>query len=98
MHFLLQNFCIANSNEFHHTWKNNIAKYPAFIDDYAFLIQALIHLQEITADTKWLMKAKSITEFVVENFSESEINSPHSSGNKRLLFLYRKKSAGCNYT
>src|SRR5260221_3160275 len=68
MDFLLQKFSIANSNKFHHTWKNNIAKYPAFIDDYAFLIQALIHLQEITADTKWLIKAKSITEFVIENF------------------------------
>ena len=36
-------------DEFYHTWKNDNAKYPAFLDDYAFLIQALIHLQEITA-------------------------------------------------
>jgi uncharacterized protein YyaL (SSP411 family) len=59
-----------NPGEFLHTWKNNIAKYPAFLDDYAFLIEALIHLQEITADTKWLLTAKKITEFVTENFSE----------------------------
>jgi len=72
MQFLLGRFSANNSNEFYHTWKNDIAKYPAFLDDYAFLIQALIHLQEITADKKWLIKARSIAEFVIELFSETE--------------------------
>ena len=72
MQFLLEKFSRERENELHHTWKNDIAKHPAFLDDYAFLIQALIHLQEITADTKWLIKAKSITEFVIENFSEAD--------------------------
>lgn len=72
MQFLLTKFNIENSNEFYHTWKNDEAKYPAFLDDYAFLIQALINLQEITADIKWLLKAKEITEFVINNFSEPE--------------------------
>ncbi len=72
MQFLLNNFRGKSLNEFHHTWKNDTAKYPAFLDDYAFLIQALIHLQEITADTKWLLQAKAITEFVIENFMEED--------------------------
>lgn len=70
MNFLLKHFASKRQNEFYHTWKNDIAKYPAFLDDYAYLIQALIHLHEITADTNWLTKAKSITEFVLDNFSE----------------------------
>jgi uncharacterized protein len=72
MIFLLNKFEAADGKSLHHTWKNNIAKYPAFLDDYAFLIQALIQLQEITADKKWLLKAKALTELVIENFSESE--------------------------
>jgi uncharacterized protein len=71
MQFLLSRFSVNDSNEFYHTWKNDKAKYPAFLDDYAFLIQALIHLQEITADKKWLMKAKSIADYVIEYFSET---------------------------
>ncbi len=71
MQFLLDRFSVKDSNEFYHTWKNDKAKYPAFLDDYAFLIQALIHLQEITGDKKWLMKAKSIAEYVIEYFSET---------------------------
>jgi uncharacterized protein YyaL (SSP411 family) len=70
MQFLLHHFAAASENEFHHTWKNGIAKYPAFLDDYAFLIEALIHLQEITADRKWLFTAKSITDFVIDHFKE----------------------------
>ncbi len=72
MNFLLDRFAAADGKSLHHTWKNHSAKYPAFLDDYAFLIQALIQLQEITADKKWLLKAKALTELVLENFSESE--------------------------
>ena len=37
MQFLLEKFASDNPNEFYHTWKNDEAKYPAFLDDYAFL-------------------------------------------------------------
>ena len=72
MNFLLEKFNKKEPDEFYHTWKNDIAKYPGFLDDYAFLIQALLHLQEITADTKWLDKASEITSFVLENFKEQD--------------------------
>lgn len=51
-----------------HTYKKGISKYPAFLDDYAFLIQACIHLQEITSDKKYLETAHKITAAVIENF------------------------------
>jgi hypothetical protein len=72
MEFLLKKFSVGDSKEFSHTWKNDIAKYPAFLDDYAFFIQACIHLHEITADTNWLRQAEQTTQFVIENFSEPE--------------------------
>ncbi len=72
MQFLLEKFKTDYPDEFCHTWKNNEVKYPAFLDDYAFLIQALIQLQEITANSDWLIKARDITQFVIDNFSEGE--------------------------
>lgn len=72
MEFLLENFATANPDEFYHTRKNGLSKFPAFLDDYAFLIEALIRLHEITANTGWLMKAKAITDTVIENFTEPE--------------------------
>lgn len=72
MNFSINKFSSDRKNEFYHTWKNGTAKFPAFVDDYSFLIQALIQLQVVTADNNWLIKAKEITEFVIERFSEEE--------------------------
>jgi uncharacterized protein YyaL (SSP411 family) len=70
MAFLLEKFREKETFEFRHTWKNEQAKFPAFLDDYAFLIQALIHLQEITSDTKWLILSRNIMQLVIDQFSE----------------------------
>lgn len=72
MNFLLSKFLKNSTGEYFHSWKNNIAKQPAFVDDYAFLIQALIKLQEVTGDTNYLEKARKITEHVLDNFSDSK--------------------------
>jgi uncharacterized protein YyaL (SSP411 family) len=91
MEFLLSRFAAKNPGEFSHTWKNNQAKYPAFLDDYAFLIQALILLQEITADPKWLAKAKEVTEFVIGNFSEAETGFFFYTSSTQKDVIVRKK-------
>lgn len=62
----------ADGEGFKHTWKNEVAKYPAFLDDYAYLIRALIQLQEITGNLEYLYKAKKITEFVISNFGDEQ--------------------------
>ncbi len=51
-----------------HTYKNEKATIGAFLDDYAYLIQAYINLQEITGNQNYLKSAKELTEFVIENF------------------------------
>lgn len=55
-----------------HTYKNGVAKYPAFLDDYACLIDACIHLQEITGEEHYLHTAKALTEYVMQHFSDEE--------------------------
>jgi len=51
-----------------HTYKNNEAKHPAFLDDYAYMIQACIQLQEITGNQEYLLEAKKLTAYVLDNF------------------------------
>lgn len=55
-----------------HSYKNGVVKYHAFLDDYAFLIQALIYLQEITSRTDFLHQAHELTTTVLQRFSEPE--------------------------
>jgi hypothetical protein len=70
MNFLLSHFTAGPHCEYHHTWKNGKANHPGFLEDYAFLIEALIHLQEITMDSAWLLKAVDITGYVHQHFGE----------------------------
>ena len=71
MHFLFMAFT-NEEGALNHVWKDGLAKYPAFLDDYAYLIQALLELQKITADTGWLDKANELCGIVLKNFSEEK--------------------------
>ncbi|HEV3251317.1 MAG TPA: thioredoxin domain-containing protein [Puia sp.] len=70
MDFIWENFRGSGLFYFHHSFKNGRARFPAFLDDYAYLVAALIHLQEVTGDSAWLQKAKKLTEHTLENFRE----------------------------
>ena len=71
MQFLLRAF---NSDDggLKHVWKNDFAKYPAFLDDYADLIQALLQLHRVTGNTEWLEKANRFCRKVIADFSDEE--------------------------
>jgi hypothetical protein len=45
---------------------------PAFLDDYAFLIETYIQLQEVTGEADFLIRARTLTDWVIENFSEED--------------------------
>lgn len=70
MHFL-ETKCVADGN-FRHTYKNGIAKFHAFLDDCAYIIQAYIQLQEITGNQDYLLKAKALQESSINNFSDED--------------------------
>jgi len=91
MEFLLGKFSTHNSAEYFHTWKNNIAKQPAFLDDYAFLIQALVQLQEVTGDTKYLKKAEQLADHVMDNFADPGTDFFFFTTRKQEDIVVRKK-------
>lgn len=53
----------------HHTIKDGVSKFPAFLDDHAYMALACIHLYEVTSDDKYLDHARTLVEYVIENFS-----------------------------
>jgi uncharacterized protein YyaL (SSP411 family) len=91
MEFLIRYFNNKSGDYFHHTWKNNETKNLAFLDDYAFLIQALLSLQEITGNVDWIFKAKEITEYVIKNFDEDETNFFFFTDSRQKDVIFRKK-------
>ena len=71
MNFLQSRFRGIGVHHYHHAFKGE-ARVPAFLDDYAALISAMLHLQEITGNGNYLMEAKDLLEFVIRHFSEPD--------------------------
>ena len=89
--FLLREFGKNDGIKFNHTYKNNEAKFPAFLDDYAYLIQACIHLQEITSDHTYLETAKLLCDYVVANFGDEGTGFFFFTGSAQKDVIIRKK-------
>lgn len=67
--FLKKYFQLSNG-QWVHSYRERPSKVPAFLDDYAALIQACIHLQEVTGNAQYLQEAFSLTETVLQLFSD----------------------------
>ena len=81
-HFLKKNM-MDKEGKLYRNYNLGESTIDAFLDDYALLAKAYIHLYQATFDTQWLEEARSLVEFAIENFRDDE------SG----LFYYTSKQA-----
>jgi hypothetical protein len=59
-------------NTLFHTFKNGRSKINGFLDDHAFVIEALLLLYQVTQDEDYLEKAKTLTDLTLKNFNNPE--------------------------
>ena len=68
------NFILTEMNRddggLNHNFKNTSASINGYLEDYAFVIQALIRLYQCTFNTEWLTKASDLTSYVLSHFSD----------------------------
>ncbi len=88
--FILMNLKNPEGGYFH-TYKNGQAQYAAFLEDYAYLIEALLDVYGITFDAQYLHKAQELTDFVLENFWDSTDNLFYFTSKNQPDILLRKK-------
>ncbi|MBC7418539.1 MAG: thioredoxin domain-containing protein, partial [Pedobacter sp.] len=69
--FILNNLRTEDSSLFRN-YKNGKASIGGFLDDYAFLIEALITLYQFDFDEKWLNDAKKMIDFVIAYFTDAD--------------------------
>ncbi len=70
--FLIKRFKKDDTYELLHTYKNGTAKYPAFLDDYAYLVAALIQLYKATFNDHYLKQAFGYCNYVIEKFGDTD--------------------------
>ncbi len=78
------------NGKWHHTFKTE-ARIPAFLDDLAYLAQAYIHLQEITGDGNYLLKAKQLVEQVISAYSDESQTMFYYTREGQPDIIVRKK-------
>ncbi|HZH55205.1 MAG TPA: thioredoxin domain-containing protein [Sphingobacteriaceae bacterium] len=63
---------------------------PAFLDDYAFTIEAFIQMYEVTFDEQWLVEAKRLVEVCLTHFYNPEEGVFYYTSDEEETFIARK--------
>ena len=89
--FLLQAFRQGDGPALYHTYKEGKAQYDAFLDDYAFLIAAMLDVYAVVFDPALIKTAMQYTQYVQDNFWDAESGLFYFTSEKQTDILYRKK-------
>ncbi len=89
--FLLKKFVQPDGVSLFHTYKAGRAQYDAFLDDYAYLIEALLEVAEITFETSHILQAGRYIDFVFENFLDPTDKMFYFTSAKQKDVLMRRK-------
>lgn len=93
LNFALKAFRInEDSLHLYHSYKNGQAKHHAFLDDYAFLIEALIEVHTITQDTVYSNLAKEYLDFVNNEFLDYQQHLYYFTSAKQQDIILHKKT------
>ena len=69
------------------SWKDGQAKLNAYLEDHAFLLEALLTLYESTFEPRWFAEARALADSMIERFADEEKGGffETSSDHERLV-------------
>jgi len=98
LNLALKNAAFLKERLFNHdgsllrTYKNMTSKIRGFLDDYAFVAQALIHLYQVTMDEQWIKTAKKITDYAINYFFDEETGFfSYTSHQEKTIVIKQKE-------
>jgi len=80
------------------TWKDGVAKFNGYLEDYAFLSEGLVTLFETTGEFRWLEEALTLTERMIEEFWDSDSAGFFFTGKSHENLIVRSKDYFDNAT
>lgn len=87
--FLLEN--LIRGDILHRTWRNEKSGTPAFLEDYAGFIVALLTLYQFDGNPRWFSESQKIMEWMLTRFKDPNggfFDSPPQSSNTLVLPKY----------
>jgi uncharacterized protein YyaL (SSP411 family) len=76
------------------TWKDGRGRLNAYLEDHAFLLEALLGLYEATFEQRWLERALSLAEATIERFGDPERGGFFSTSGDHEPLIARRKEVG----
>jgi len=82
-----------NDGQLLRTWRGGTAKLQAYLDDYAFLVEAMLELHFVTGDKKWLTAARRLTDDQIRMFHDEAAGGFFFTAHDHEKLLSRTKNA-----
>jgi uncharacterized protein len=76
------------------TYKDGRAHLNAYLEDHAFLLEALLTLYEATFETRWFPEARALAEVTIERFGDPERGGFYSTSSDHEELIARRKEVG----
>ena len=73
------------------TWKDGRAKLNAYLEDHAFLLEALLSLYEGTFDPRWFAEARALADAMIARFADEENGGFFETSSDHERILARRK-------
>ncbi len=82
---------MMDNGRIYRSYKGRRSATEGFLEDYAFMIQAYLSLYQYTSNETWLMKAKSMCEYVMMDFFDENDGYFHYTSSAAEKLIARKK-------
>jgi len=89
---------MSEDGRLNRNYKNGKSSINAFLDDYAYTIEAFISLYEITFNEEWIYTAKKLTEYAIHHFKEKNTDFFFYTSNIDEPLIARKIDFSDNVT
>jgi uncharacterized protein len=73
------------------TWKDGRGRLAAYLEDHAFLLEALIGVYEATGDPRWYGEAAALADAMIERFSDPERGGFYTTADDHEPLAARRK-------
>jgi len=73
------------------SWKDGRGRIPAYLEDHAYLLEAMITLYESTLDPRWYGEAVALADAIIERFADPERGGFFTTANDHERLIARRK-------
>ena len=73
------------------SWKDGQGKLNAYLEDHAFLLEALVSLYEATFEPRWFGEARALADTMIERFADDENGGFFETSSDHEQLVARRK-------